>query len=74
LKKELLVNQAVLGYEHNYYRIIKEHRPNIICLGYDQKVDIPALKQQLADWKLEVEIHRLASFYPEKYKSSLLNK
>ena len=40
-----IVNQAVLGKTGSIFNIVEEIKPNIICLGYDQKV----LKQDLED-------------------------
>ena len=70
-----LVNEARLGNEGvSPYVVIGQVNPNIICLGYDQT----HFTDKLADWikeqGLNIEIHRLNAFEPEKYKSSILNK
>ncbi len=36
LQKCKIVDKAVIGYEDDPYRIIKEMKPEVICLGYDQ--------------------------------------
>ena len=38
-----IVDKAVLGNKGNIFDITKEINPDVICLGYDQKID----KQQL---------------------------
>src|SRR4030067_1906811 len=30
------VDQAVLGTETNFYKHIRDHEPDVFCLGYDQ--------------------------------------
>ena len=64
IKKE--VDKAVLGYVHKRYRVIERFKPDIICLGYDQRVSLKDLKE------FNIPIKRLKSFKPHKYKSSKL--
>jgi len=61
------VDEAVLGYEEwgKHMRVLEDIAPNVICLGYDQKAQLPE-----GDWKVVV----IDSFEPEKYKSSLLRE
>ncbi|MFA5358532.1 MAG: FAD synthase, partial [Patescibacteria group bacterium] len=66
------VDKAVLGYKFNRYKIIKELRPNVICLGYDQKVEIEELQSQLKNLNVSPQIFRLKPFHPEIYKSSII--
>jgi len=67
-----LVNKAVLGYEDDFYRVIEENNPAVLCFGYDQaKQNIEAaLKKR----KIKAEIVTLSAFEPEKYKSSIARK
>jgi len=60
------VNKAVLGYIKDKYKILKKLKPDIICLGYDQKTSLKDLK------KLKIPIKRLKPYKPHKYKSSKL--
>ncbi len=48
------------------WRVLKDHRPDIVFLGYDQV----ALAQALSDISMPHTF--IASHYPEKYKSGLL--
>ncbi len=67
--------KAVLGNLKNRWLILKKYRPEIICLGYDQEVDLTALKREITKFRLFCKIKRLKAYYPEKYKSSLfINK
>lgn len=56
------VNQAYLGYEDDRLRIIEELKPDLIALGYDQKVDESILKKELARRGVDVEIIRLKRY------------
>ena len=74
LKKCDLVDYSILGYEDNPYRIIQEVKPNIICLGYDQKSFNINLEGKLKELGLNIKIYTLEPYKPEKFKSSIINK
>ena len=75
IKKSDLADKTVLGSLTDKYAAIKKYRPAIICLGYDQKVDLEELKEKLIEFNLfETKLIKLDSFHPEKYKSSKLRK
>lgn len=74
LQKCKLVDKPVLGYEDDPYRVIETLRPDVICLGYDQKHFAKNLKVELKNRRLGIKIFRLKPFEPEKYHSSLLDK
>jgi FAD synthetase len=69
-----LVNDAQFGNLKSYYKKIKEIKPQVICLGYDQIAFIDNLEKEIEKIKLKIEIVRLKPYQPKKYKSSLLNK
>lgn len=58
--------RAILGQIRNKYNVIKKYKPNIICLGYDQKHFLDKLKE------LKIPIKKLKPYKPQKYKSSKL--
>jgi len=69
-----IADLVVLG-KHDYkkrYDILEMIRPDIICLGYDQKFFVKNLNQVLKKIKLNCKIVRIKPFKPEKYKSSIL--
>jgi len=72
IKKSKIVNEARLGYEDNPYRIIKEMGPDVICLGYDQKVFTRDLKKNLIKMGLKTKISRMRSHKPKRYHSSII--
>ena len=69
-----IVDKALLGNKENIYDIISEIKPDVICLGYDQKVQKNVLEEELKKRGLKVEIMRLDSYKPDIYKSSKMIK
>jgi FAD synthetase len=67
-----LADEVVLGSLNDRYAVIEKYRPDVIALGYDQKVNLLELKNKLKEFKLETKIVRLKAFKPEIYKSSKL--
>lgn len=66
-------HEAVLGQMEDKYAVIREYRPDTICLGYDQQAFTDKLEAACAEMGLQVEILRLPSYRPDKLKSSLIN-
>ena len=67
-----IVDKAVLGNEEDKLKIVEQEKPDVICLGYDQKVNEEKLKEALAQRGLTPTIVRATAYFPEKYKSSLM--
>ena len=65
-----IVDRAVLGNPDDVYKVVKDARPDIICLGYDQKFFVDKLEQKLKEFGLRTKIVRLEAYKPEQYKSS----
>ncbi len=69
-----IVNEAVLGKSKNIFDIIQNIKPDVICLGYDQKVQKQKLEEELKKRNITAEVVRIGSYMPHLYKSSKLNK
>lgn len=69
-----LVDKAVLGDLNDYFKIIHKHQPDTICLGYDHKIKIDELMNQLFKFGLQPQIKRMKPYKPHKYKSSKLKQ
>ncbi|MDD5290535.1 MAG: adenylyltransferase/cytidyltransferase family protein [Patescibacteria group bacterium] len=67
IKNISFVNKAVLGQLRDKFKVIKKFRPSVICLGYDQAVDIRELKKIFPG-----KIIRLKPYKEYIYKSSKL--
>lgn len=69
-----LANEVRLGYESDPYKIIEEIKPDVICLGYDQKSFNNNLKEKLKRKGLEPRILTMKSYKSKKFHSSILYK
>ncbi len=69
-----IVNQALLGGKSDSLEIILREKPQIILLGYDQKIGVLELKRKLLKRGLKVIVRRAKSYKPRIYKSSKLAK
>ncbi|MEA2064950.1 MAG: adenylyltransferase/cytidyltransferase family protein [Patescibacteria group bacterium] len=75
IKKSELANKIILGNLSDKYKVIKKYKPDIICLGYDQKISIKELKEKIQEFNLlNTKIVRLKAYCPKKYKSSKFKK
>lgn len=75
IRESGLVDEVILGSLKDKYAVIKKHKPNVICLGYDQKFFIDKLEEKIAEFGLKkTKIFKLKPFKPEMYKSSKLRK
>ncbi|PIN76309.1 FAD synthase [Candidatus Woesearchaeota archaeon CG10_big_fil_rev_8_21_14_0_10_37_12] len=68
------VDKARLGHEEDKLKVVEEERPDIILLGYDQKINKKELSKKLAQRGLHPKILRAKAYKSEQYKSSLLKK
>lgn len=72
LEKLDFINKVYLGDKSNFLKSVLKIKPDILALGYDQK--LPFNKKEL---KLEIpniKIVRISSHKPHQYKTSLLKK
>jgi FAD synthetase len=73
--KSGLADKVIMGNLGDKYSIIKKVKPDIICLGYDQKAFADNLTENLFALGMEnVKIKRLKAYKPEIFKSSLIHK
>jgi cytidyltransferase-like protein len=68
LKKLKLVDRVLMGNKDDFYKCIKDNKPDVIGLGYDQKADVNYLKRAFP----YIKVVRLKPFKPGKYKTSIL--
>ena len=63
LIKELkIVDEAFLGHEDDMYEIVKEIKPDIIALGYDQIHDEKSIMSELKKRKINADVVRLSEY------------
>ena len=71
VKKLNFVNEAVLGHKEDILKVLEEFKPDIICLGYDQKtIEDGKLRQELEKRNLKAGIVRAKPYKEDVYKSS----
>ncbi|MDO9288375.1 MAG: adenylyltransferase/cytidyltransferase family protein [Thermodesulfovibrionales bacterium] len=71
VEKTRIPDKVVLGLtEKDIFIILEQLKPDIIALGYDQRVSEEAIQKRLPNCK----IVRLKPFKPDKYKSSYYRK
>lgn len=67
VEKTDIPDKVTLGYtDKDIFKILEDLKPDIIALGYDQRVSEDKLTERLPNCK----IVRLKPFKPDKYKSS----
>lgn len=71
IRKLKIIGKAVLGYLRNKFKVIEKYKPDVLCLGYDQKVDIDKLRKSIKIRK-KFAIKKLKPYKPNIYKSSKL--
>jgi len=67
------VDDAVLGsIGGDKYEVIRKVRPDVICLGYDQKAFTGNLRKFLEEKAIKSEVVRLKPYRPREFKTSLI--
>jgi FAD synthetase len=74
IKKLKIADKVILGDNKNYFLPIIKEKPDVICLGYDQKSFTLNLKEKLILNNIEAEIIRIKAYKPDNYKSSIIKK
>jgi len=74
LKQCKVVDKIILGDKNNPYTVLKKVKPEIICLGYDQKFFVKNLYDEIKKSKLKTEIFRMRPYKPRQLHSSIINK
>lgn len=72
LRELKIVDKAILGDKKDYYKVIKTEKPNIIALGYDQKMNTENLSEKLLDLGLQVKVVRLKPYKKNNFKSGII--
>ncbi len=67
-----LISKAFLGHLDDPYRRISEIKPDIICLGYDQKIFTDKLKKEIKKRNLKIKVYRMKAHKPKTFHSSIL--
>jgi FAD synthetase len=57
-----IVNKSILGHENDIYEVVKDIKPDIIALGYDQIHNEEEVKKELKKRKIKAKIVRLPKY------------
>jgi len=69
------VDEAILGAEKDFYKEIKKHSPDVICLGYDQWANEEDVRKELKKVGLNnILVIRLKPYKETKAKSTIVKK
>jgi len=71
IKKLDIADRVVMGCLDDKYQVIASEKPDVIALGYDQKVFVDKLADIIDD---HVKIVRISPYLPDLYKSSKLTE
>ncbi len=63
---------VILGDNKDKTKVIRNYRPDVIALGYDQFAFTYRLEKFLMDLKMDTKIVRLSPYRPDMYKSSII--
>jgi len=74
INKINIADKIIAGDLIDIFKCIREEKPDIIALGYDQKYFIDKLNNYIKEKKLKIRILKLKPYYPKKYKSSIIKK
>lgn len=70
-----IVDNAVLGAEEDFFEHIKQHAPDVICLGYDQWASDVMVRKELDRVGLtKTDVVRLKPFDPLRAKSTVMKE
>ena len=74
LRQEDGVNEVVIGdAELSTWEVVKQHKPDVIALGYDQQALKEDLEKHLKDFGWPLELKVLSAYEPNIYHPSFLN-
>jgi len=71
LKELKVVDEVYLGDKTDIFKLIHNIKPDVICLGYDNKIDIGFIKKNIPK---NIKIVSAKAFNIKKYASSKIKK
>jgi FAD synthetase len=71
LKKVPIIDEVILGDPFDRFKAIKNIKPDVICIGYDQAFFVKELEAFIAENNQDIMIMKLRPYKPHKYKGHL---
>jgi len=70
-----LIDEAVLGDKTDVYKVIRKIKPDVVALGYDQRMYVDKLGRALVQLGLnKTKIVRLSECQPKRMKTTKIKK
>lgn len=69
-----LVDDVMLGDKFDPYKVIESVKPDVIALGYDQKVFVDKLEEKITEFGLNTRIVRIPPYREENFKSGKIKE
>jgi len=69
-----IVDKAIVGFEDDMMKSVEKVRPEIVCLGYDQKPSNEELEKMFEEKGIKAKIARAEPYREELYKSSKIRE
>ena len=68
-----IVDKAVIGDSVDFFKVIQKEKPDVIVLGYDQKMSEKMIRKNIKKSKMKCEVVRIKD-YLKGYSASKLKK
>jgi|SRR3989344_1162825 len=69
-----MVDEAIVGDDKDYYKVVAKIRPDVIALGYDQAERKDAVEQELRKRCLDIEVVQITAHKEGLHKSSKIKE
>lgn len=64
------VDEVILGDAEDRMKPLRDIKPDVVCLGYDQALFVDLLEHYIDENRLDITVVRLQSYEADRYKSS----
>jgi len=68
------VNKAIIGNEDDFFKVVEQEKPDIIVLGYDQKMDENWIRERADKIGMKIKIIRVKEEIKGYKTSEIINK
>ncbi len=68
------VNKVIIGDEKDYFKVIRKEVPDVIILGYNQKIDKNYLKKRIKEMGIDCKVIRIRTKFGNYSTKEIINK
>jgi FAD synthetase len=69
-----IVDKVVIGDKSDFLRVVEKEKPDIIALGYDQKINEKDLREKLKSMKIDCKVVRIKEKFGNYSTKNFLEK